>query len=204
MRRTSQERLVKIWEKYRRLLRADRHGDHSGFLSTQLEQAKTAEERLAIESDLVTEFYRKGRYDNAKAILEKHVRADRKHPYPVISLAEHFHYYDVDRRKALRLIQMASRRALKVGEFRYHALGVQARLAVETRKWRLLAQTIRSMTRHRHKTGRADVFPETDFIAHIPKGRVPSAVLDAYARRVNYLRQIGYSTRTGRSRGRNA
>lgn len=198
MRRASQQRLLKIWERYRKLLRTNRSGDHSGFLLAELERTKSPDERFAIEADLVSEFERKGRHKDAELILGRHVRANPNHPYPLISLAEHFHYYDINRRRALRLIGTAWRRAQKIREFGYQTLGVQARLAIETRNWRLLANTIRSMTKYRHRTGHADVFPETDFIPRIPKGKVSRSVLDAYERRVNYLRGIGYGTLTGR------
>src|SRR5467141_712462 len=101
MRRGSQKRLLNIWERYRQLLGSDRTSDHSSFLLGELTQTNNPEERLAIEAELITEFQRNRRYKDAEAILNRHVPLMPKHPFPLISLAEHFHYHNIDRRKAL-------------------------------------------------------------------------------------------------------
>jgi len=57
---------------------------------------------------------------------------------------------------------------------------------------------------YRHKTGNADVFPESDFLDRIPAKAVSPEAVAAYMRRRKYLSSIRYSTLTGRSTGRPA
>jgi len=199
MRRRSLKQIKSAFDKYRELVRTDPRGDHSGFLLELLSRGVSEEERVLLESTLVSEYQRRERFGDAEEILKRHARGNGSHPYPHIALAEHFHYFDIDRRKALSHIAVAIRKTQRTREFGYQALGVQARLAVETKQWHLLKQTIAALTQYRHKTGRPDVFPETDFLARIPRGKVPAHVVGQYERRVHYLRKIGYSTLTGRS-----
>jgi hypothetical protein len=199
MRRRSLRHIKAAFDTYRELVRTHPRADHSGFLLGLIGSGVSEEERLLLESSLVSEYQRRKRFRDAESILERHARRNGSHPYPYIALAEHFHYSDIDRRKAITHVAVAVRNALRTGEFGYQALGVQARLAFETKQWQLLKQTITALTQYRHKTGRPDVFPETDFLARIPRGKVPVHVLREYERRVQYLRRIGYSTLTGRS-----
>jgi len=199
MRRRSLRQMKTAFDKYRELVRTDPRGDHSGFILQLLSRSVSEDERLLLESTLVTEYQRQERFSEAETILERHARGNGSHPYPYIALAEHFHYFDVNRRKALSHIAVAIRKARRAREFGYQALGVQARLAIETKQWRLVKQTIAALTKYRHRTGRPDVFPETDFLARIPRGKVPTKVVGQYEQRVQYLRSIGYSTLTGRS-----
>lgn len=199
MPRGSLRHIKTAFDRYREVVRTNPRGDHSGSLLELLGPDVSEEGRLLIESTLVYEYQRRERFREAEQILVRHAQGNGSHPYPYIALAEHFHYFDVDRRKALRHIAVAIRKAQQAREFGYQALGVQARLAIETKQWRLLKQTIAALTGYRHKTGKPDVFPETDFIARIPRGKVPAHVVGQYEQRVQYLRTIGYSTLTGRS-----
>ncbi len=156
-------------------------------------------ERSVLESELIGEYQRVGRFVDAEALLRRRMKAEGAHPYPQIALALHFQYFDVDLSKALRYIAPAVKKACSSREFGYLALGVQARLAIKSERWKLLARSLTSLTEYRHRTGNADVFPETDFLSRIPEGRVSPQVVAKCVRRVNYLRRIGYSTLTGRS-----
>jgi hypothetical protein len=157
-------------------------------------QATASEDREAIASLLVHELQRTEQFPAAAALLRENVVRHPRDPYPLIALTEHYHYYALDLRKAKLLIARALEKARAIREFVYHSLGVQARLAIETRDWKLLEKSLRELTTYRHKTGNPDVFPEKDFLARIPPHVVSSEVVAAYIRRRNYLSAIGYST----------
>jgi hypothetical protein len=160
------------------------------------------DDRKTIAFFLIQELQRTDQFTAAEALLREDIEMHSRHPYPRIALAEHFHYYVRDLRKAKTEITRAIKIARSIREFVYHSLGVQARLAVETKDWKLLERSLRELTAYRHKTGNADVFPEKDFLAHLPTSVVSSEVVAAYLRRRAYLSAIGYSTLTGRSTGR--
>src|SRR3989338_5606493 len=141
MRRCSLRQMKTAFDKYRELVRTDPRGDHSGFILQLLSRSVSEDERLLLESTLVTEDQRQERFSETETILGRHARGNGSHPYPYIALAEHFHYFDVNRLKALSHIAVAIRKARRAREFGYQALGVQARLALETKQWRLVEQT---------------------------------------------------------------
>jgi hypothetical protein len=122
------------------------------------------------------------------------VEREPNEPFYSLSLAEHFHYYDVDLQRSLAHVANAITKAKADGKFLYQALGVQARLCVETGNWSLLESTLVHLTLYEHTPGNADVFPETDFIARIPAEAVPDYIVKQYKDRVSYLQSIGYST----------
>jgi hypothetical protein len=193
------QRLKAISAEYRKAVVKYRDRDHSHLLVVAIRNGATDNERSVLESELIGEYQRVGRFADAEALLRRRIQVEGSHPYPHIALALHFQYFDVDLSKALRYIAPAVKRACSSREFGYLALGVQARLAIKSERWKLLARSLASLTAYRHKTGHADVFPETDFLSRIPEGRVAPQVVAKYVRRVNYLRRIGYSTLTGRS-----
>jgi hypothetical protein len=191
-----------IQNEIRALVRGHPERDHSGWLRARLLQATASEDHETIAALLVHELQRTEQFPAAAALLRENVVRHPCHPYPLIALAEHYHYYVLDLCKAKLLIARALEKARAIREFVYHSLGVQARLAIETHDWKLLEKSLRELTTYRHKTGNPDVFPEKDFLAQIPPRVVSSEAVAAYIRRRNYLSAIGYSTLTGRSTGR--
>jgi len=199
MDKASIEKMKAVSAQYLRSVRSEPTADHSDFLLQQIEATSDPDERSVIEISLVGEYQRIGRYGDAVAILERNIRADPDHPYPVIALAEHYHYADVNYPTAKKHIAIAVQKARRSGEFLYQALGVQARVAIESEDWILLEETLRELTCYQHEPGKVDVFPESDFLKRIPPGKIDPALVEAYTSRVQYLRSIGYSTLTGRS-----
>lgn len=133
-------------------------------------------------------------YAEALQLLMHEVDAEPNEPYNSLSLAEHFHYYDIDLQRALQHIGLAVAKARADGKFLYQALGVQARLSIETQNWSLLEATLQELASYEHTCGDADVFPETDFLPYIPDGVISQEAIRRYEERVNHLRSIGYST----------
>ena len=183
-----------IVRELRSMRKADRVRDLSGHIQNLLSQALSPEELFGLRCELVGELRYHGRYSDAEAVLRGEVEREPSEPFHSLSLAEHFHYYDVDLPRSLEFVAEAIAKAKSDGKFLYQALGVQARLAIELQNWPLLEATLRELTSYNHTPGNVDVFPETDFLQRIPPGVVPASVVGAYGRRVEYLRSTGYST----------
>jgi hypothetical protein len=177
--------------------KAHRSADLSSHIETLLVQQWSHEDTRVLRGELISECQRHGRFQDAARLLQAEVDREPQEPYYSLSLAEHYHYYDIDLACSLRHVADAIAKAGEDGKFMYQALGVQARLALETQNWQLLQATLRELAEYEHTPGNADVFPETDFVARIPNGAVPTEAIAAYLQRVEHLRTIGYSTMYG-------
>ena len=186
--------LAAAFEALRAIQKKDRGRDVSAWIEEKLTEMPSVEEAAVLRGELVCEYRRHQRYKDAAAVLEAEIEREPNEPYHSLSLAEHFHYYDVDLERSLAHIADAVSKAKTNGKFVYQALGVQARLCIATRDWRLLELTLIQLTLHQHTPGRADVFPETDFVARIPPGVVSQHIVEAYLYRVDHLRSINFST----------
>jgi hypothetical protein len=195
-----QSRLEDAFTELRTLRQRDHRRDLSAHIEAMLGQAWPEEEARALRGELIGELHRHDRLAEAEALLVAEVERDPAEPYPSLSLAEHFHYYAVDLAKSIEHIALAIAKAKIDGKFMYQALGVQARLAVETQNWPLLESTLHGLATFEHTPGNVDVFPETDFIPRIPVGVVSARSVVAYTSRVEYLRSIDYSTLYGARR----
>lgn len=192
-----QTRLEFALEELRGLRKSNRGQDLSGWIEGQIDDMLNDRDAAVLRSELVNEHRRHQRYSAAQAVLEASIELEPNEPYYSLSLAEHFHYYEVDLERSLGYVADAIAKARADGKFLYQALGVQARLCVETENWSLLRSTLVDLTRYEHTPGNPDVFPETDFIARIPAEAVPANIVKQYKDRVSYLRSIGYSTMFG-------
>ena len=186
----------------RSIRKSDRERDLSDHIQALLSQTWSSEELFTLRCELVGELHRHGRHAEAEAVLHAEVEREPAEPFHSLQLAEHFHYYEVDLPRSLGFVGQAVAKARSDGKFMYQALGVQARLAVETQDWPLLEATLHNLASYEHTPGNADVFPETDFLPSIPAGVVSSAVVDAYVQRVEYLRSLDYSTMYGARKAR--
>jgi hypothetical protein len=146
---------------------------------------------------LIGELHRHSRYTEAERLLQAEVEREPSEPFHSLSLAEHFHYYDVDLTRSLGHISQAIAKAKADGKFMYQSLGVQARLSLETQNWPLLEETLHDLATYEHTPGNADVFPESDFLPLIPAGVISAQAVAAYVQRVEHLRAIDYSTMYG-------
>lgn len=178
-------------------LKSHRSIDHSDYILSALGAAKTPEDRWYIRHTLVSELVRVGRHHDAEKLLLEDADAEPNDPLPLMSLATHYHYSD-QLEKAKAYIQRAVALAKRTRTLVYGTLGEQARTAISTKDWRLLARTLRDMTTYRHKTGNVDCFPEADFLARIPSGAISERTIIAYKKRRAYLSSIRYSTLHGR------
>jgi hypothetical protein len=190
-------RLEDTFNELRAMRRARRSDDLSSHIEELLNQHWEPEEARVLRGELIGEYQRHGRYKDAEKLLETEVRREPLEPYHSLSLAEHYNYYDVDLQRSLEHVAKAIEKARADGKFMYQALGVQARLALGARNWQLLEATLNDLAAYEHTPGNVDVFPETDFVEHIPNGAVPSHAVAAYMQRVEHLKSIGYSTLYG-------
>ena len=191
------EELESVLSEVRALRRADRSRNLSTLLLGLLEREWAPGEAAVIRGELIGEHQHHGQYAEALQCLLAQEQEEPGEPYYSLSLAEHFHYYDVDLERSLLHITDAIRKARLDGKFLYQSLGVQARVCIETQRWALLEESLRELAAYEHKPGNVDVFPETDFLPRIPPGTVPQELISAYRDRVAGLRNIGYSTMLG-------
>lgn len=168
--------------------------DLANHIRELLSKARNEEDISLLRSELFFELQRHKHFAEAFQELQAEVQREPDDPYPSLRLAEHFHYYDINLDESLRYIALAIEKAKIDGTFMYQSLGVQARLAIETERWGLLEETLYVLTSYEHTPGNVDVFPESDFLDRIPFGAVTSLSIDAYQKRLNYLRSIKYST----------
>jgi hypothetical protein len=195
-----QPRLEKALAELRAARQRDRTGDLCSCIEAMLRQEWPDNDARVLRGELVGELHRHNRLAEAEALVLSEIESEPAEPYHSLSLAEHFHYYDVDLAKSLHHIARAIEKAKVDGKFMYQALGVQARLAIEAQNWPLLESTLRVLAAYEHTPGNADVFPEADFVLRIPIGVVSQDAVSAYTRRIEYLRSIEYSTFHGSRR----
>lgn len=181
----------------RSLRKEDRDRDLSSHIETMLRQHWHEDDASALRGELVGELHRHGRRVEAEGLLRAEIEREPSEPFHSLALAEHFHYYDVNLSESLSHVAHAIAKAARDGKFMYQALGVQARLAIETRDWPLLEATLVMFATYEHTPGDVDVFPEVDFVARIPAGAVAAEALSSYLARVEHLRSINYSTLHG-------
>ena len=182
--------LAELWA----LRKQDRRRDLSVYIEKLLCQNWPEDEAGSLRGELIGELHRHNRLVEAELLLQAEIEREPREPFHSLSLAEHYHYYEVDLVVSLKHVALAISKAKVDGKFMYQALGVQARLAIETQNWPLLEATLGSLVCYEHTPGNADIFPETDFIPRIPAMSVADEVLSSYVQRVEYLRSINYST----------
>lgn len=171
------------------------------YLREQLLLVWPPEDMRALRMSLISELQSSGENAEALRFLLHETEIEPNEPFHWLCLAEHFHYYDIDLQRSINYIAIAISKARVDGKFLYQALGIQARLSIETENWKLLEKTLQELATYEHRCGDVDVFPETDFLQNIPAGVISRNVIFGYEERVNYLRSIGYSTLTPHSSG---
>ena len=191
------EIIKKILNEYRKRVRSEPNEDHSNYIIKQIEQADSEEAIISLRIYLGGEYNRIGQYEKAESLINEDINNNPDNPYPIISLAEHFHYSVVDHDKAKIYIRKAINSARKINEFLYLALGIQARLAIETEDWPLLENTLIQLTEYNHTPGNPDIYPEHDFITRIPTDKIRSEIIENYKSKLEFLKSVGYSINTG-------
>ncbi len=181
----------------RSLRKENRDRDLSSHIETMLRQRWPEDDASVLRGELVGELHRHDRLVEAEALLRAEIEREPSEPFHSLALAEHFHYYDVNLSESLGHVAHAITKAASDGKFMYQALGVQARLAIETQDWPLLEATLVMLATYEHAPGDVDVFPEMDFVSRIPAGAVAAEALSSYLLRVEHLRSINYSTLHG-------
>jgi hypothetical protein len=189
--------LENAFAELRSMRKRDRDLDLSGRIEAMLREPWPEDDARVLRGELIGELHRHDRLAEAEALLRAELELNPAEPFHSLSLAEHFHYYDVNLSESLRHVAHAITKASVDGKFMYQALGVQARLALEAQDWALLESTLRSLATYEHTPGNADVFPETDFVPRIPPEVVAAEAVSSYMERVEYLRSVNYSTMYG-------
>lgn len=188
--------LEDVFVELRAMRKEDRTRDLSSHIETILRQPWSDDDARVLRGELIGELHRHNHFVEARALLRGEVEREPGEPFHSLSLAEHFHYYEVDLSVSLKHVAEAIAKARIDGKFMYQALGMQARLAIETQDWPLLESTFHSLAAYEHTPGNVDVFPETEFVSRVPPG-VAAEAMASYMQRVEYLRSINYSTMYG-------
>jgi hypothetical protein len=152
-------------------------------LSTESESSKVRALKLLLAMDLG--FHK--RFDEAEAVyrslLTNHAEDD---PFPMILLAEQKLHYENDPVAARSIINEALDSAFRSGNFRRHALGVKARVAVRLAEYRTVEEALKQLMELRIERGNLDCGIERDFFDQLPSGVIDPHVareFDHHARR---------------------
>lgn len=98
-----------------------------------------------------------------------------------ITLAEHFHYYAVDLKRAREIVDTALKKARAEGAFIRQALGVRIRIALALSDYATVESSLRDLVQYKKPAGPVlDVGFEEDFLPRIPPDKVDSALIAQY------------------------
>lgn len=164
---TSSERYVKAIEHIRELKQENRSADVTQFLLSEIQNCTHLEDKLLLMEELATEYQFHDNFTNAEECIRKCIELDAVSPYHWISLAEHFHYYNVDLVRAMSAIEVAIGRAIASGDFVRQAHGVRIRIGLEMKNLEAVTDSLKALIEYEPRQGCTDVGLEKDFIKRI-------------------------------------
>lgn len=157
--------------------------------------ARAIEARLRDERDGVTRrilnlalagvYTTLGRYPEAERIHRMEFRNSPDEPVPLIMLAGQKLDHENQPAVAMRVIDRAIEAAFRSGNFRRHALGVKARIALEQGKFNVVEDVLRQLLALRHDSKGVDLGIDRDVFDRLPPGAIDKAVareFDEYSR----------------------
>lgn len=159
----------------RSALQAARDDDETAFILSriagelQLELAKAPSDRT-----------HKARFDEVEALLRRCVELQPNDPYYRIRLAEHFHYYASDLKKALEAVNAAVEKAETNRMFVRQAHGTRIRIALDLKDYLTVEKSLEVLSSYSPSPGSPDVAPEKDFLKRLPPGAVPDDLVARY------------------------
>ena len=185
------QRIDDLEKRLDELRHKDPRADLKPVLRSALRAARDDEERAFIQSRLAGELQlelaklpsdsrHKARFDEVEALLRRCVELQPDDPYYRIRLAEHFHYYASDLRKALEAINAAVEKAEKNGTFVRQAHGTRIRIALDLKDYPIVEKSLEVLTSYSPLPGSPDVAPEKDFLKKIPPGAIRNDLVARY------------------------
>lgn len=186
---------VKQLEGKLRDLRAAK-ADLKPVLTDALAKAADVQERAFILSRLASEWQLeiaklpfsekyKHKFDQAERAIRECIALEPNEPYHWIRLAEYFHIYAGDLEQATKAIDTAIKSAAREGAFVRQAHGTRIRIALETKDYAGIEQSLTALLEYIPPTGSPDVAMESDFLSGIPAGSVDPKLVERYRATVN-------------------
>lgn len=144
------------------------------ILETDLEGLMTLRELLA------NEYAGHGRHDEAEALYRMLSDQRPDNPMPLIALAEAKLFFQDRPDEAMPIIDKAVDLAIKSGNFRRHALGTKARIALRMKSYGMLEDVLKQLMDLRFVRGNIDCGIERDFFDRLPPGAIDAKVASDY------------------------
>jgi tetratricopeptide (TPR) repeat protein len=187
----NQRKMQELEKRLEELRQNDTRADLKPALQAALHAAQDDEERAFILSHLASEWplelarlpfdnKHKAKFKEAEAVIRKCLKLQPDDPYHWIRLAEHFHYYATDLKKALQAINAAIEKAEKDKLFVRQAHGARIRIALELKDYALVEKSLEALIAYSPLPNRPDVALERDFLKKIPSGAVRDDVVARY------------------------
>ncbi len=151
-----------------------------GYLLGLIESTADEETRFELYGLLSNEYARLGMRAEATMAMENCAREFSQDPVSWIALAEHLIFIDNNYAAAKEVVQTAISKAKESGHFLRHAYNNLARVARNLEDYKLLEETLVTLTRIKTMPGRGDVAFEKDFLEGLPKGVVEPSILRKY------------------------
>lgn len=172
----------------------DSRADIKPILRRAISRAQTEDEISFIHGLLCSELIRdlsedesakknRKKIGRAEEAIHTWISASPRDPYPWISLADLYAYYEGDLTRAKTAIDAAIDRANEVQGFFRQAHGTRIRIALKLGDLRTVEASLMALIDWKPATGAPDVSLETDFLSKIPPGAIDKRVLDLYMMR---------------------
>lgn len=159
--------------------------DSVQLLRDLLKNADCDEDYIALNCLLSGEYVRFGMYDEAELLMREGIGKFPHQPIPRITLADFLVIPRDDLEQALAVAEEAVTTALADGNFVRDAYNCRARVAVKSKNYALLEDTLRELIDYRPKPGGVNGRYESYFLDSLPE-----STLDEELRK-KYLQHIG-------------
>jgi hypothetical protein len=144
------------------------------IIETDLEGLMTLRELLAHE------YAGRGRHNESEALYRMLSSQQPDDPLPLIWLSGAKLYYQDRPEEAMPIIDKAIDLAMKSGNFRRHALGTKARIALKLKSYGLVEDVLKELMDLRFVRGNIDCGIERDFFDRLPPGAIDTKVASDY------------------------
>jgi tetratricopeptide (TPR) repeat protein len=173
-------KLQKLDSQIREIKKADRNADVTGMLQAALRDTEDMDEKLYILSRLASECQLLGKLEAAEDAIKKQIDLDSGNPEAWLQLAAHYYRYAHDLPKSLSTVEVAVEKAAREGNFVRQAHAERIRIALETKNYQVVENSLAKLIEYTPKPGSIDVELESDFLPRIPASAVRNDLVESY------------------------
>lgn len=162
------------------LYREKRFEEVEHGLQQLLALAANPEEVWHIKSLLISHYYFLNDDNRSLQLIDEHLKQGGAVLQALIALAEHYHYYQIDVKKAACAIEKALVEALTLGSQVRQVLGIRIRIALLNEDYRLVEDSLKQLVEYKLQKNALDVAFETDFVEAISIAEVSQDLVRQY------------------------